>query len=175
MRTTQPIRILAVEIRAARLGYAVFESPKRLLDFGAAGFDSPEAARRRIVRLFRLSHPSLLVLRSASYQLKKALVRKSVARIVCREARKLSIPVASVSNIALKRYFQVNSSRSKYDVAASLATRFPEIAWRLPERRKFYDPEPRAMIYFDAVVLGAAQMDLNKKKGSDGILSSASK
>jgi len=54
MSTTQPNRILAVEIRAGRLGYAVLETPNQLRDFGAAWFDAPVAARSRVARLLRL-------------------------------------------------------------------------------------------------------------------------
>ncbi|HEY6763222.1 MAG TPA: hypothetical protein VI386_00495 [Candidatus Sulfotelmatobacter sp.] len=160
MSTIPPARVLAVEIRAARMGYAIFENHKRLLDFGAAWFDSPGTARLRIARLLRLSHPSLLVVRSGSSPRSQKALRKSVARTVYSEARKLSIPVARVSNIALKRYFETFSCRDKYAVATLLATRFPEIAWRIPERRKFFDPEPRVMIYFDAMALGVVYMDI---------------
>jgi hypothetical protein len=159
MKTLPSTRILAVEIRAGRLGYAVFETSKQLLDLGAAWFESSEAARLRILGLLRLSGPSVLVLRSVSPRRpRKNALWQSVARIAGSEARKLSIPVARVSERAFEAYFDRHSCRNKYDVAAILAVWFPEIAWRLPPRRRFYEPEARAMLYFDAVALGTVYM-----------------
>jgi hypothetical protein len=154
-----PSRILAVEIRAGRLGYAAFETPNRLLDFGAAWFDSSATARLRIASLLRIFRPSVLLLRKgSSHRSRKNTLRKSVARIVRSEGRKLSISIALMTDRVFDAYFERNSCRNKYNIAALLATWFPEIAWRLPPRRKFYEPEARAMLYFDAAALGAAYL-----------------
>ena len=164
MSTTQSSRILAVEIRASRLGYAAFEI-HHLLDFGAAWFESSATATLRIAGLLRIFRPTVLVLRRVGLRgPRKIALWKSVARSAHSEARKLSIPVAHVTERAFQTYVESNSCRNKYDVAALLATWFPEIAWRLPPRRKFYQPEARAMLYFDAAALGAAYMGLAGEK-----------
>jgi hypothetical protein len=181
MSTTQHNRILAVEIRAARLGYAVLETPRQLCDFGAAWFDSPGAARIRIARLLGLSHPSVLVLRGGIMRYPRNMrKRKLVARIARDEARKLAIPVAHVSEPAFNSFFAQYSCRDKYNVATVLVASFPELAWRVPSRPKFYDPEPRSILYFDSIALGIAYMDLtnegeHKHIGDKGVLSPASK
>ncbi len=88
-----PNRILAVEIRAARLGYAVLESPNQLRDFGARLFTSPHDARRRVARLLRTYRPSVLVLAGAGARYPRDMQsRKAVARIGKGEAKKLGIP-----------------------------------------------------------------------------------
>jgi len=164
MSTTPAHRILAVEIRAARLGYAVLETPKQLRDFGAAWFDSPAAARARIIRLLGLYRPRVLVLRGASprYPLNKRN-RRPVARIAHNEARRLAIPVAHISELAFGSCFERYACRDKYDVAAVLAAAFPDLASRLPARPKFYDPEPRPILYFDSIALGIAYLELNRE------------
>jgi hypothetical protein len=145
MNTYQPNRILAVEIRTDRLGYAVLETPERLVDFGAAWFEVPGAARARIARVLRLCHPSLLVLRGGAMRYPRNLrKRRLVARIVCDEAKKFEIPIARITEHEFAAYFARHSCRDKYDVATILAKWFPEVAWRLPKRPKFYDPEPRS-------------------------------
>jgi hypothetical protein len=152
-------RILAVEIRAARIGYAVFEFSGKFLDFGAGWFDSPSTARSRINRLLGLFRPSLLVFRKAERRhSQKSIVSRAVAKAVRNEARRLGIPIAYVSQRVLKTFYQRNSCRNKYEVAALLADWHPEIAWRLPKKRKFYGPEPRVMIYFDSAALGEAYL-----------------
>jgi hypothetical protein len=181
MSMNQPNRILAVEIRAARLGYAVFETPKQLQDFGAAWFASPRAARSRIARLLRLYRPSVFVLPGAGARYPRDMrVRKAIARIARDEIRKTAIPLVCVSERAFNSFFEQYSCRDKYDMAAAIASWFPELAWRVPLRPKFYDPEPRSMLYFDSIALGVAYLDLasdNKQKriADDGLLSPASK
>ena len=175
MSDTKANRILAVEIRAGRLGYAVFETPNRLLDFGGAWFVSSFQARSRIARLLQIFRPSVIVVGSATARgLRKTPDHRLVVRIVRSEGRKLSISVARVSRRALMAYFKSQSYRNKYDRAVLIATWFPEIAWKLPTRRKFYEPEARAMIYFDATALGAVYMRLageNNRTDADGTLS----
>lgn len=159
--TTQPNRILAVEIRAGRLGYAVFETPHNLRDFGAAWFDSNVAARSRIARLLRLCRPTVLVLRGASRRyVRRSRERRAVVQIARQEAKKLAIPITRITEQAFKSYFARHACRDKYDMARLLAGRFPETAWRLPEQLRFYEPEPRPMLYFDSIALAVAYLEL---------------
>src|ERR1700691_5331318 len=98
MSMNQPNRILAVEIRADRLGYAVLETPERLCDFGAAWFEVPGVARPRIARLLRLCRPSVLVLRGGPMRYpRNTRKRRLVARIVCDEAKKFGVPIARIT------------------------------------------------------------------------------
>src|SRR6185437_8823707 len=161
MSNILPSRILAVEVRSARFGYALFEKPRRLIDFGATGFDSPVTARLRIRRLLRFSHPTLLVLRKKDRS--KATPAKTIARIIRKEAKGYSVPVRCITDRSFKKYYDSHSRRTKYDRAVLLATVFPEIAWRLPPRRKFYEPEPLAMIYFDSIALGMMDLELMRR------------
>ncbi len=106
--------------------------------------------------------------------------RKFVARIARDEAKKFGVPIARITEQEFASYFERHSCRDKYDVATVLAARFPELAWRVPARPKFYDPEPRSILYFDSIALGIAYLDLTsegeqKHIGEDGILSPASK
>jgi len=107
-------------------------------------------------------------------------IRKAIVRIARNEAKKRSIPVARLSDRTVRAFFRQYSCRDKYDVAALLATRFPDLAWRLPPRPKFYDPEPGPMLYFDSIALGLAYLERtdenNQISNADGgILSPASK
>ena len=177
---TQPSRILAVEIRAARLGYAVFETPRQLRDFGASVFTDAPTARRRIAGLLRLYRPTVLVLHGVGSRYPRDMrTRKMIARIASDEARKVAISVAWVSERVFQSYFERYSCRDKYDIASVLAALFPELVWRVPPAPDFYDPEPRSMLYFDAIALAVAHLQRNRttntRIGDDGILSPASK
>jgi len=165
MSTIRQTRVLAVEIRADRLGYAVFESPEKLLDFGGVWFDSAAAARSRILRLLGRVCPTLIVLRRVRpHGPRRMAAWRSINRIVRNEAKKRSITIGDIADNTLVEYFKRYSCHSKYDVAALLATWFPETAWRLTARRKIYDPEPRAMLYFDSAALAVAYVRLMQEE-----------
>jgi hypothetical protein len=161
MSNILPSRILAVEVRSARFGYALFEKPRRLIDFGATSFDSPLTARSRIRRLLQFSHPSLLVLRKS---LRRKASAQSVVTVIRNEARKCAVPLIFIANRSFKSHYDSHSCRTKYDRAVFIAKLIPEIAWRLPPSRKFYEPEPLAMIYFDSIALAVAHLELANEK-----------
>lgn len=167
MNTASPDRILAVEIRAARLGYAVLDGPKLLRDFGAHLFATPPQARIRIARLLAFYRPSLLVLRGAALRYPRNMkTRKGIARIARHEATKSRISVKRVSERDFKKVFAQYSCRDKYDVATILAQWLPELAHRVPPTLTFYAPEPRQMIYFDSIALAIAYLKLRDRSSS---------
>ena len=43
--------------------------------------------------------------------------------------------------------------KNKYDAAAALAAEFPQIEPWLPRKRRAWEPEPRNIIYFEALAL----------------------
>ncbi len=65
-------------------------------------------------------------------------------------------PVAVISARELRAFFRQHGKTNKYDFAVVAAARFPELAWKLPPKPKFYDPEPWVMTCFDAVALAVA-------------------
>jgi hypothetical protein len=164
MSTTQPNRILAVEIRADRLGYAVFETPRLLQDYGGAWLDVPGAARSRIGRLLRLYRPSALVLRGGNMRYPRNMrSRKAISRIAKDEAAKAEVPVVWISEQEFTSFFKEYSCRNKYDIAAILATWFPDLAWRVPPQPGYGDPEPRSILYFDSIALGIVHLELHRR------------
>ena len=180
MNTIKPNRILAVEIRAARLGYAVLETPKQLCDFGALLFSTPRVARGRIARLLHRYQPAVLVLAGAGARYPRNMQsRRAIARIGKNEAKQRGIPSARISEKEFKTFFGQYFCRDKYDIAAVLAKWFPELAWRVPPPLDFYDPEPRQMLYFDSIALGIAYLLSTQNNKSeltdDRIFSPASK
>src|SRR5665213_4316954 len=67
------LRILAIDVRRSRFGYALFEGPKALLEWGACTISpalkdwaAAKAARERIVFVLRLGAPAVLVVKRPS-------------------------------------------------------------------------------------------------------------
>jgi hypothetical protein len=172
-------RILVLDLRADRIGYAVFEAPNHLLDYGASQFDSPEAAKARAGTLLQTFHPSVAVLRRVrSRSTRKRSHWMYAHRLIRTEARRFRVPVKSVTERSLKQFFKEFGCRNKFEVAALLAKRYPELTWKLPRKRKAYEPEPWTMTYFDAISLGIIYIALTGKlrqpPGELGTLSPAS-
>lgn len=164
MSTTQPNRVLAVEIRADRLGYAVLETPRKLQDFGGAWLYFPSTARSRIARLLRLYRPTTLVLRGGEMRYPRSMrTRKAIYRIVRDEAGKAGVPIVRISEQEFSAFFDEYSCQNKYDIAAVLAAWFPDLAWRVPAQPGYGDPEPRSILYFDSVALGIVHMELSSR------------
>ncbi len=152
-------RILAVDLRVSYFGYAVFETPAKILAFGVATVNSPDKMQLRISVLIKQFRPSVIVMRRLRVRSKRDRAHHaSSTRIIRKEARSASIPTVLMSESKLWQFFHRLGKRNKYDVAALIANRFPDLAWKLPAKRKLYQPEPWTISLFDAAALGAAYL-----------------
>ena len=66
----------------------------------------------------------------------------------------MSIPSVFVSRAEIIRLFRQCVKPTKQEIAHIIATCFPELASRLPPRRKVWKPEHWNMCLFDSVALG---------------------
>lgn len=150
----EPHRILGLDVRPHRLGYAGIEPPARLFDFGASRFDSLRAGELRLAFILKSARPQVLVLRRISPRGWRDRPRtRRLQRLARHLARHSSIETALVNEKQLVGYFRTEGARTNYEIASSLARRFPELAYRLPRRRKPWDPQSRRMLIFDALSL----------------------
>ena len=147
-------RVLAIDVRSHRVGYAVFEVPARLVDWGV---------KKNVERLgaianhLRMLQPSVVLLRRVKSGSKRDTAgARSIMHAIRSDMRKLSIPVQYLSESGLKNFFRTYGSRTKYQRASLLAVCFPELKWQLPPRRKIWKAEHLRMSIFDAVQLGVA-------------------
>jgi hypothetical protein len=148
-------RVLAVDVRADRIGYAAFDTPGHLLDYGTSRLHFGETGRVRTEFLLRALAPSVLVLRRPrTRSTRKRLNWARNQRMIEREARKLRVRVAFVGERALKRLFAEFNCRNKFQIATLLGTWFPEVSPKVPLARKCYEPEPWGIAQFDAIALG---------------------
>lgn len=169
-------RILAMDIRADRIGYAAFETPGQLIDYGTSRFDSGETGRARVEFLLTALAPSVLVLQMPRARSTRRRARWNAnRRVIEREAKRLGIPFAFIAERILKNHFAGFNCRNKFQIAALLGTWFPEMARLVPRARECYEPEPWVMAYFDAMALGVAYFSVMDDTPDEQILSSASK
>jgi len=175
-----PGRIFSIDIRADRIGYAAFETPGRLLDYGTSRFTARETGQAHMEFLLRALAPALVVLKRPRGRSTRRRPRwMSNWKMIEREAKELGIPLAFVAERTLRNHFVGFNCRNKFQIAALLGTWFPEIAGRVPRPRECYEPEPWVMACYDAIALGAAYFMLMTDDApfiqhDDGVLSSAS-
>ena len=162
MRTTE--RIMAIDLRRSRFGYAVFDGPNTVLEWGsgeiwADGKKRGDFKSTRLRSVLRVSSPAIVVMRRSQYRgsldspLKDRLLRQ-----IKRDAEAYSIPVVMISQDEIRRAFHLPKRVSKYKIAWAVARKFPELRVKLPAQRKAWEPELHSMIIFDTIAAGLAYM-----------------
>jgi hypothetical protein len=147
------VRLLALEIRPRKAGFAVLDG-STLLDWGVTTYGPKIPAMRRITSLLDLHAPSIIVTRRrprSKYGLNVAKIVQSIKRGVQRR----SIRVESLDADRIRAFFKQRGCAGKHKTAALLAEWFPELAWRLPPKRKPWQSEPHNALLFDAAAIAA--------------------
>ena len=153
-------RILAIDLRASSFGFVAFEGPTRLLDYGVRSFRQgvnkvKTPASMKSAALMDEYAPSAVVLKQWTEDTNGKRVRMRQA--VVRQADLRRIPVRLLSRGVIRNAF-VGNDRNKYTIASALAQRLPELATRLPPKRKIWQSEDYRMSIFDAAALGVAYL-----------------
>jgi hypothetical protein len=164
MRNTNE-RIMAIDLRRSRFGYAVFDGPDTLLESGsgeiwADGKKRGDFKNTRLRSALRVSSPATVVVRMAQHRgsvgspLKDRLLRQ-----IKHDAREYSIPVVMIRQDEIRKAFNFPGRTSKYRIASVVARRFPELRGKPPAGRKAWEPELYGMIIFDALAAGLAYLE----------------
>jgi len=148
-------RILAVDLHPRSFAFAVFEGPRKLIDWGARSFRTGTNAvlvreRQKLAHLLDRYTPRIILL-----QKPKARDISRMLAAIRREAVARRIPVRVLSPEALRRAFSGRSG-NKYEIAAAIAASLPELRTILPPKRKPWESERYTMSIFDAAAVGIA-------------------
>ena len=168
-----PKRLLALEIRASRLGFAAIEMPARLLDWGVRSLGEPHAQLRsvvsdRIATLMVFHRPQTVVVRARKYRSRVQNARfLAIVAAVRVETRRHSAKFRIITSAQVKDCFASNGKVPKHAIAKTLADQFEELSWKLPGRRKPYQSEAPAMLVFDALANGVAFATRKTRSTSD--------
>jgi len=168
-KPANPKRVRALDVRPRSFGYAVFEGPTLLLDWGVQSFRHGRNAVRiplatKIAALFEDFRPAVVVA-------KEPPSRKKVNRARTGKVLELVRHKASLRGIRT-RVFQAARREQAFwrrgtpdeapDRATALAERFAELRPVLPPKRKPWESEDYRMSIFDAAALGVAYFDRQK-------------
>jgi hypothetical protein len=150
-------RVLTLDIRPRRFGYAVFEGPDLLLDWGIRthGEDERSSLERSLSNLRSMFSPSVILIRKSakSSQIKQPRIDRAF-RIVKHFAKHMLVRVQLVDASLLRGFFSRDATADKHDIARTVAERFPQLSWRLPPKRKPWQSESKRQSIFDAASVG---------------------
>lgn len=158
---TSPKRVLALDVHPRSFGYVVFEGSDRLLDWGVRSYRSPKEnplprVQKNLQVLFRDFAPGVLVVKEPRARIGSKLNR--IMGSIRKQAARNHVSLRLLSKKAARRAFSDLESLTKHGVATALAKRYPELAWKLPPKRKPWQSEDYRMSIFDAAALGVAYL-----------------
>jgi len=151
-------RVIALDVHPRSFGFVVFEGPNDMLDWGIRSFRPgvnavKVPAAKKLLALLDEFRPSAVVIRERLTS--RTAKRTKMLSTIERQARSRRIPVRFISRRDVNRTF-VGFDSNKYEVASALARQFPDLASRLPPKRKCWQSEDYRMGIFDAAAVGVA-------------------
>jgi Holliday junction resolvasome RuvABC endonuclease subunit len=152
-----PTRLLALDPITKGFGYVIFELPFRLVAWGIAHVsgDKHAGAIARFKKLLDHSQVNAVVLEDAQAIGSRRSPR--VRRLIeawADLARERGVAVYTIARKAVLDCFSSKDGRAtKHSIAQMLAKHFPELAEKLPARRKAWESEKERMSIFDALAL----------------------
>jgi Holliday junction resolvasome RuvABC endonuclease subunit len=146
--------VLALDPASRGCGFAVVEGRFQLIDWGRKATKDNKGTRyiRLVSDLIERYEPDVLVVED--FRAKGARRCRRVQLLICalRElAKRKRIRCYPCSRLTVIKVFSLAGARTKHQIAAAIATMFPELAPQLPPVRKPWMNENHRMSIFDAV------------------------
>lgn len=152
MEMSADARVLAVDPTTRGFAYAVFEDCRCLIDWGAIQVrgDKRTGCLARLDQLLGRLHAATLVIEDPSDPRSRRATRvRQVLFAMEREAKRRGLTVRRITRAEVRRAFRAWGS-TKYEIALRIAEFLPELAPRLPRKRKPWESETERMSIFDA-------------------------
>jgi Holliday junction resolvasome RuvABC endonuclease subunit len=170
-------RVLSIDPHPRGFGYAVFEGPATLVDWGTKDIrqDKERVALHKIEELVRRYRPTGVVVEDCAHRKSRrnTRVRQLTERILA-ATREFGVGGRSLSLAAIHRAFAGAGAGTKYGIATALVRTFPELLVRLPPKRKPWQSEDSRMSIFDAVALGLTYFRSLRRTGTARVLDARS-
>ncbi|HET9375321.1 MAG TPA: hypothetical protein VFO40_10125, partial [Chthoniobacterales bacterium] len=99
---------------------------------------------------------------------REVLDRRAAVEIIKHEATLRSTTLVVLGRKEIYEAFRQSGASSKNEIAQLVSEKFLEVAWKLPPKRKNWQPEHHNMAIFDAISLGLAYL-ANVDRGSTEI------
>jgi MinD-like ATPase involved in chromosome partitioning or flagellar assembly len=153
-------RVVALDLRSRKLGFAVLEGSRKLLDWGIKGCrthrDLAHVAQKRIAPVLTLFAPSVVILEAASSRKAEEPRREVISKAIQAEVLRRSIDLVFVRKDEIRDSLGKGEPITKQKIASHIVLLFPELTWELPQERKPWQSEHHNMAVFDAIALALA-------------------
>jgi len=138
------------------MGYLICENPKELLQYGMARITPffKEKYIKRLHKFLKQYRPALIILRG--YEGNDHRISKRTIKVINKfknEAEAQDIPVYQYTRTQIKEVFTEFGGKSKFAIAKTISTWYPELQLRMPQFKKNSDLEDYNMGLFDAFAL----------------------
>lgn len=149
-------RVLAIDPRSKGFGFAVFEGPTRLIDWGTkqTNGDRSRNCVKHVGALIARHQPDVLVVEdteargSRRWKRVRQLIPKFRTLAVRRRIR-----FRRISRRKVQKRFAATGASTKHQIAVAIAKQFPELDLRRPPLRRPWMSEAASMAIFDAASL----------------------
>ncbi len=152
-------RVLAIDLRLPRSGFAIYEGPSRLLDYGTTviPFERADSSASRFSDLLKISLPSVIVVKRERWEDMIAHPQaKRLAAALTEECDARQIEIRLLEQNSIRSTFHNLDCETKTEISAALSRFFPNLVWQLPPQRRIWDSEHPRQSVFDAIALGFA-------------------
>jgi hypothetical protein len=157
--------VLAAFPSAKGFGYAVFEGPGSLIDWGvktAHGVQKNRQSLQKMRELLTFYRPDVVVLEDYDgHGSRRARRIEILINLIAAHAHGEGMRTASFSRAEVRACFGLIAKR---EIAEAIVREFPELEPRLPPVRKIWMSEDRRMNIFDAVALALTFFDTKRHK-----------
>lgn len=156
MRAPVKISILALEPKSRGLGYVMFKNESQAIDWGVHETRIAKNARCRAKaqKLVEEYKPELVVIEKTNDPCARRQSR--IVRLIDQIISDIEKAGGTVERVARRKAIERFSGfgvGSKDDIAVAIASMLPELAHRLPKRRKAWESEHYSMAIFEAAAL----------------------
>ncbi len=153
--------ILAIDPTVRGFGYVIFEGPRSPIEWGTTHYRVCKNKRclARIKKLITMYQPETIVIEQSKQSLRCERV-KDLLDSVKGLARKNDIAIATYTREQVLETFGEFGKRTKHEIAQTIAEWLPELAPRLPSKRRCFETESEQYGIFDAAALALAHMYL---------------
>jgi hypothetical protein len=156
--------ILALFPNRWGIGYAVFNTPKDLVDYGI-GYVQPVNNKRSIKRVKKyidFFRPDIVLIRNIPYSsVKKCKRAKKLIAAISEIVKSEGLSIHQYSRIQIKEVFQQFDASSKFEISKKIIEWYPSLKSReFPKRKKWMTEDINTGV-FDAISLGIVHFYIN--------------
>lgn len=145
--------ILAVHPSSKGFGYALFDAPLFLADWGLIRTSDNNEALHRLEHLLATRPVERLILEEHEGRRRRV---KSLFFSIIALAGMRGLPVRIITREETRRCFSSRNARTREEVSRAVSALLPELSPRLPPHRKPWMPEDPRLALFSAAALGVA-------------------